>query len=320
MAERGGWTPHSVRPRPGAPASRADSAARAVWRDSGSASLRSLIDERLQALAPDEGIAPRRVNGAIRYSLLAPGKRVRPLLAMLTASHFDESPIAALDAGCAIEMVHTASLILDDLPAMDNATLRRGQPATHCQFGEDIAILAAIALINRGFELLAATPGRDAELRLALVRRLSNALGTAGLSGGQEEDLHERANFVDSQRLENLNYRKTGVLFVVAVEAGALIANAHAREREHLRAFATHVGHAFQTLDDLLDATACPLTAGKDVGQDEGRPTIVSLLGNDGARRVASRHLEAALAALDACARRHGPLHDFITTHFAAAL
>ena len=276
--------------------------------------LRAQIDARLAALLAEEGAAPRPLREAVRYALLSPGKRLRPVLAVLSAEHFGASRrlglnAAALDAGCAVEMVHAASLILDDLPCMDDAELRRGRPTVHRRFGEDMAVLAAITLLNQAYATAAAAPGLAAEGRLELVRALTGAVGFDGLAAGQARDLRERGDLAEATPLHDLNRQKTGVLFVAAVESGARAAGATAARLDSARAFAHGLGEAFQILDDLLDVTSTSEHAGKDVRQDGGKPTVVSLIGADGARAEMGRRLRTALDCLDEAGP--GPLSRF---------
>lgn len=232
---------------------------------------------------------------AVRTALTAPGKRTRPVFALLCAEHVGGRVEAALDAACAYEMVHAASLIFDDLPCMDDASVRRGQPTLHRRFGEDVATLAGVALLNRAYGVLAES-NLPSELVRTLTASLSHAVGLAGLVGGQMRDLRERDG-LSADALEQLNHEKTGVLFCAAAEAGALIGGAGPETAVAVRRFAMHVGAAFQIRDDLLDQTDTTL-AGKDVGQDAGKVTFVSLLGVEAARRRMADHQAQAAAAL----------------------
>jgi len=278
--------------------------------------LRGLVERRLAGLVPGEEDAPRRLHGAMRYALLAPAKRVRPLLAMQSATQFGAEPEAALDAGCAIEMVHTASLILDDLPSMDDAGIRRGRPATHLAFGEETAILAAVALLNRAFGVVCGMRDLDRGVRLDLVDLISEAVGSNGLVGGQESDLHERSDYAEAALIDALNHRKTGVLFIASVEAGARIAGLSGDRLQNVRAFGAGLGLAFQTMDDLIDSGS-PEAAGKDTGRDGDKPTLVTLVGPDGARRAAQRHLDAAMDALKGAPSACDALERFAQGIFA---
>lgn len=256
--------------------------------------LRAIIAARLQALLPGVEQPPQRLHGAMRHALVGPGKRLRPLLTLLAARRFGGDEAAALEAGCAVEMVHAASLVLDDLPCMDDAELRRGKPATHRAFGEDTAILAAIALLNQAYGVMATLPGVPEAQRLRLVTLLVQAVGPLGLTGGQEHDLHDRCTHVATDEVDALNHQKTGVLFMAALEAGAVIGGAPETGVAAMRRFGRHLGLAFQTLDDLLDATATAQAAGKDVRQDDGKPTLISLCGLETAHERIWEHLRMA--------------------------
>lgn len=259
--------------------------------------LRSAVDRRLAELSPDRTAGPRRLAEAARYALLSPGKRFRPLLTLLAAREFGAEPGLALDAACAFEMVHAASLILDDLPSMDDANLRRGRATTHRQFDEATAILAAVGLLNRAFGVVAEDKGLSESLKAVLCGRLSESVGFEGLVAGQAMDLDGREQRRSDSELELLNHRKTGVLMVAAAEAGALIAGAPPQAIEKIGVFARRLGLAFQIHDDLIDAEGSP-DAGKDLGKDAGMTTVVSALGVQGAMDVMEGHLEAAEAAL----------------------
>ncbi len=281
-------------------------------------SCRAAIEERLtQMLAPTEG-EPVRLRQAMRHAALSPGKRFRPLLTVLTARRCGMEGWKALEPACAIELIHAASLLLDDLPCMDDAAVRRGQPTAHRIFGEDIAILAAVGLLNEAYGVVASSDALDGATRASLCRLLSEAVGPRGLLGGQEFDLRDRRRAVDPTIIARYDYAKTGVLMQAAVECGAVVAGVDAEECRRLRAFGRHLGDAFQTLDDLLDATACVDTVQKDVGKDEGRAaTIVSLFGTKGARRAVERHLDLAYEAIGP---RQGadPVVDYVRATFAA--
>lgn len=261
------------------------------------AGWREAVDRRLAELVPAGEGVEGRLRDAARYALLAPGKRLRPLLTLAAAVQFGGAPQAGLDAGCAFEMVHAASLILDDLPSMDDAALRRGAPAAHRVFGEDVAVLAAVALLARAFGVLGTADAIAPAARLRLVGRLAETVGFEGLTAGQTRDLHEH-NGVALETVERLNAQKTGALFALAAEAGAWAAGAGEDEAASARAFGERLGAAFQILDDLLDGEAGVEETGKDTGQDGGKPTVVSLLGPDAARGRAEAALRESYAAL----------------------
>lgn len=278
---------------------------------------RAAVDRRLAELSPARAERPRRLAEAVRYALLSPGKRFRPMLTLLTARAFGAEPAAALDAACAFEMVHAASLILDDLPCMDDASLRRGRATTHREFDEATAILASVGLLNRAFGVLAEDEGLTPALKRALISRLSDAVGFHGLVAGQAMDLDGRERDRSPADLERLNHRKTGVLMVAAAEAGALIAGAPDEAVKGVGRFARHLGLAFQIHDDLIDALG-GAEIGKDVGKDAGMTTMVSALGLDGARAALRAHLEAGRSALVGAGAGEGPLAPYVMALFEA--
>jgi geranylgeranyl diphosphate synthase type II len=261
--------------------------------------LRDEVNARLDLILQFLPAQPTRLCSAMRYSLLGSGKRVRPILCILVSEAAGGRGRAfALDAGCAIELVHAASLILDDLPCMDAATTRRGRPATYKKFGDATAILASIGLLNRAYEVIAEHSSTDDAIRTAAIRALATAVGTDGLVAGQEIDLNERSAFTDTSRVEGLNWLKTGVLFSAAAEIGAIAAELEPDAIRAVKRFSRHVGVAFQTADDLIDQEGELQSAGKDVRQDDYKPTLVSLMGKDAARYSCRQRLEEARAAL----------------------
>jgi geranylgeranyl diphosphate synthase, type II len=255
---------------------------------------------------------PPQVTAALEYSLFAPAKRLRPILALLVADVLRGQPEAVLPAACAIELVHTASLILDDLPCMDDAALRRGRPTCHVVHGEATAILAAFALQNRAFEILA-TPwpgGPDDEARHAMARELARAVGTDGMIAGQAQDLASTDRPLDFATLEFIHSRKTGALFMASAALGGLAAPARPPERAAVVAYAKNLGLAFQIVDDLIDLTGRTAEAGKDVGQDLKKTTFVSFSGVDGARALAEELIVTSQEALATFGPRAQPLRD----------
>ena len=279
------------------------------------AETRAALERRLEELVAAGPSVPRHLHGAIRHALLAPSKRVRPIILQYFAANGAPDATAALDTGCAVEMVHTASLILDDLPCMDDATVRRQLPTTHVVYGEATAILAAIALLNRAFGVIAGLRDVTPTVRSRLAQILSNAIGWEGLVAGQEIDIRGAEN-ADKEEIERLNWLKTGVLFVAAAEMGAVLRGLDDRSTSAVLTFATHIGHAFQTADDLLDVTATAHQTGKDVGQDTGKTNLVSLLGVDGAQLSCRQHLERADAALVASGLDPVPIRSLIARYF----
>lgn len=216
-------------------------------------STRRKINARLAALIPTSQPYSMSLEKAMRYSLLGNGKRLRPLLLLATLEHMGVDIALGLDAACAIEMLHAASLVLDDLPCMDDDTLRRGEPSTHVQFSQELAILASVALINQAYEVVASAECLSLHKRLHIIRIMAQASGIHGLSAGQYADLSLQDAMSSIEARERINQLKTGALFVAAVTAGARIAEATAEQSQALEAYAHWFGLAFQQLDDLQD-------------------------------------------------------------------
>jgi geranylgeranyl diphosphate synthase type II len=236
------------------------------------------------------------VAQAVDAALLAPAKRLRPILSLLVADIFRTPHAVVLPAACSIEMVHTASLILDDLPSMDDAPLRRGRRANHLEFGEAIAILAAFGLLNLTYGVLAASypPALAAQMSTLV----SNAVGPSGLIGGQALDLEATDRAMTFETLEKIHRGKTGALFVAAAVCGALTAGAAAEPIAALTAYAKNLGLAFQIVDDLLDVAGTTEETGKAVRADARKTTFVSFSGIDGARQLAAELCDTADRAL----------------------
>lgn len=272
------------------------------------AALRRRIDARLEALLPAETLAPQNLSRAIRYAALAPGKRLRGLLVLVAAGPGGAD--RALDAACAVEMVHAASLVVDDLPCMDDAVMRRGQPALHRVYGEETATLAALALLNLAYGVIAGDEALPAELRAALAVLLHRALGTQGLIGGQEQDLHEQYRAEDVTGLSDMYQRKTGVLFVASAEIGGRIADLPPAGIAALRRFARSAGLAYQVADDLEDICAAPDAA------DADEANIVSAVGRERAERLVATLLDDARAGIAALGPDGAPLAALLARMF----
>jgi farnesyl diphosphate synthase len=243
-----------------------------------------------------------RVYEAMRYSALAPGKRLRPLLVLAGARLFGVARTSALQVAAAIEMVHAYSLIHDDLPAMDDSDLRRGRPTCHKEFDEATAVLAGDGLLTMAFEVLAhADTHGDPAVRCALVAALAGAAGGAGMVGGQMIDLIAERQPLDIGAITRLQRMKTGALIAFACEAGAILAKATAELETALRGYAHDLGLAFQIADDLLDVEGSAAETGKPVGADAaaGKATFVSILGVERARAQAGLLVDQAIAHLD---------------------
>jgi geranylgeranyl diphosphate synthase type II len=258
-----------------------------------------LVDVELSRLLPADDDA---VSKAMAYTVLAPSKRVRPVLTLLSTELCGGDVSAALPAAAVMELVHASSLILDDLPAMDDAPLRRGRPANHRQFGEAIAVLAAFALLNRAYATLARA--YDPALGARLSGLVSDAVGIDGLIGGQAADIFGTQERVTFEMLERIHRCKTGALFSAAATAGAVIANASAEALGSLGAYAKNLGLAFQIVDDLLDVQGDPAETGKAVRADMKKTTFVSFSGVAGARELAKELCQTADRALVPFGRR----------------
>ncbi len=259
----------------------------------------AVVDGLLARYLPSAEVEPRHLHEAMRYSVLAPGKRLRPILALLAYEY------AGGDAGgsdrpihfamAALEMVHTYSLIHDDLPCMDDDDLRRGMPTCHKKFGEAAAVLAGDALHDVAFELLA----RTGEIRT--VAELAQALGTAGMIGGQMADVEAEGRPVEREEVVNIHTRKTGALIRCSVRMGAILAGADDGLLARLTVFGEKVGVAFQIIDDILDVEGDRELLGKNIGSDskKQKATYPGVVGMEVARRDAARLIEEAIAALN---------------------
>jgi len=278
-----------------------------LWPDDVSIEEATAVATRLtDALIERLLVAPpgleARVYEAMRYSALAPGKRLRPLLVLAGSRLFGVARRSALQVAAAIEMVHAYSLIHDDLPAMDNSDLRRGRPTCHKQFGEATAVLAGDGLLTMAFEALAHpdTHG-DPAVRCELVAALAAAAGPTGMVGGQMIDLIAEKQPLDIGAITRLQRMKTGALIAFSCEAGAILAKAAHELRTALRGYAHDLGLAFQIADDLLDVEGSAAETGKPVGADAaaGKATFVSILGVERARAQAELLVGQAVAHLD---------------------
>jgi geranylgeranyl diphosphate synthase type II len=265
--------------------------------------LLPIIDAALEASCRPESGCPTRLGEAMRYSLLAPGKRLRPSLVLMAAEACGGSIQDAIPAAVAVEMVHAYSLIHDDLPAMDDDDLRRGRPTCHIRFDQATAILAGDALLARAFEVLSS--GLKAEQVAAAVRVLARAAGPTALVGGQADDLsgHESLKELSGNQaleyLESIHRRKTGALFAASLELGALAVQASETQRAHLANYATCFGLAFQIVDDLLDFLGSSEEVGKRTGKDleRGKLTFPGLIGVDASRIRAKQLIADAIAS-----------------------
>lgn len=290
--------------------------------------LRARVEAALARVLPPPPACPPLLHEALAYSLLAGGKRLRPVLT-LAAAEAVAGDVCAVElaepAACAVELIHTYSLIHDDLPAMDNDTLRRGRPTSHVVFGEGLAILAGDALLTEAFAILARLPEScDPDVwrrKLGTIQVIAEAAGACGMVGGQALDLQAAgqvrrggvpvALVLDEAGLADMHSRKTGALIRAAVVAGAVMAGARPELLAAIAAFGTELGLAFQIVDDILDVEGAAADLGKTVGKDAaaGKPTYPARYGLDGARARAAEARDRALAAL-AGAGLGGPLAD----------
>ncbi|MGH9406459.1 MAG: polyprenyl synthetase family protein [Terriglobia bacterium] len=263
--------------------------------------VRDRVDEDLGRLLPPAEEFPPSIHAAMRHSVFAGGKRLRPILCFESGKLFDAELETLLRRASAFELIHTYSLIHDDLPALDNDDLRRGKPTCHKAFGEAIAILAGDALLTLAFEVLSSPGPPGAEVTLAVVQELSHAIGTrGGMVGGQVIDLEAEDGKVDAARLEYIHASKTGALIRMAARAGALYAGAAPDDVRHLTAFGEKAGLAFQIADDLLDELSSTQELGKTAGKDkrQHKATYPALHGVDASRRKAEQLVSEACDTL----------------------
>lgn len=263
----------------------------------------SLVDQAMESFLPAESIDPADLHRAMRYSVFAGGKRVRPVLMLAACQAVGGKRVHALPAACAMEMIHTYSLIHDDLPAMDDDDFRRGRPTNHKVFGEALAILAGDALLTEAFKLLSdqSMASIDAATRLDVLWRIAVAAGSLGMVGGQVVDMQsECAIGVTIDTVTGIHRRKTGALIVASVTAGGLLGGGTPEQIAALEEYGRTIGLAFQVADDILDIEGTTEELGKDAGSDEarGKATYPSLLGLSESKRYAKELVDSGLLAL----------------------
>ena len=279
---------------------------------------RKLVDAALDRLLPAESVPPATVHAAIRWSVFAGGKRFRPLLMLAVGQAFGARPELLIDTACALEMIHTYSLVHDDLPSMDDDDLRRGRATCHIRFGEATAILAGDALQTLAFKTVAADEKLPAAIRVQLIAEISKSAGTpAGMVAGQALDLEAESREVTAAELEQIHRLKTGALIIAAASCGAVIAGAEEVERACITNYAAQLGLLFQITDDLLDITATAAALGKTPGKDlrAKKATYPALYGVAATREHLLRAHETACASLQRLDRPTGLLRaiaDFI--------
>ncbi len=273
---------------------------------------RAHVEQRLHQLVPQDSIEPRVIHEAMRYSLFAGGKRFRPALVIAVGTAFNARLETLLDTACAFEMLHTYSLIHDDLPAMDDDDLRRGQPTCHKRFGEAMAILAGDALQTLAFQTIADDDKLSPDVRVRLISELAHAAGTPhGMIAGQVRDLAAATHKIKAEELARIHAAKTGALIRHAARCGALIGNARDAELDAVGTYAARLGLLFQITDDILDVTSTAAEIGKTPGKDadQQKATYPALYGMKQARELARAAHDDALQALDTLRHSTALLH-----------
>lgn len=262
--------------------------------------LSKKIEQSLEELVENKKTPYRSLLEAARYSLLGSGKRLRPILAIATASSLGCPEDKSLRAACSLELVHTYSLIHDDLPCMDDDDLRRGKPTLHKAYPESHAVLAGDYLLTRAFEILAADPSLSDGQKVKLIQILARNAGGDGMIGGQIIDIESENKQLSLESLQTMHRLKTGAMIAASLEFGGILANAGAKAMQALRAFGEEIGLAFQIVDDILDVTSTKESIGKTAASDIAnfKATYVSILGLERAKAAAQSHYDAALDAI----------------------
>jgi geranylgeranyl diphosphate synthase type II len=284
---------------------------------------KKLVDQYLENLLPEEKEMPVTIHKAMRYSVFAGGKRVRPILVLASGESLGGNRSVLLHLGAGIEMMHTYSLIHDDLPALDNDDLRRGRPTCHKVFGDAMAILAGDALMTRCYQVLASMPGVSDTTRIGIISEIAYATGTVkGMIGGQVVDLESEGKPVDADTLEYIHHSKTGALLTACVRCGAMAAGASSAELESLTGFGSKIGLVFQIVDDILDVTASSEELGKTAGKDAKveKATYPALFGLETSRKKALELKDSALQDIEAFGEKADALRhlaDFVVQRTA---
>jgi len=274
--------------------------------------LRARVDAEIDRLMPPANEFPPSIHQAMRHSVFAGGKRLRPILCLEAGRLFGGNKSSLLRLGCAIEFIHTYSLIHDDLPALDNDDLRRGKPTCHVAFGEATAILAGDALLTLAFETLSVPQAIDKARRLRVIQELAFAIGTNGMIGGQTVDLEASGGEADGPKLEYIHSKKTGALIRAAVRVGGIDAGASDADLERITVYGERVGLAFQIADDLLDVSGSAASLGKTPGKDgrQKKLTYPAVHGVEVSRRIAAQLVGEAQAALEIYGERAHRLNE----------
>ncbi len=275
---------------------------------------RELIEEALKKELHEGRELDATLTKSMEYSLMAGGKRLRPILLMAAADACGKDGRAFITSACALEMIHTYSLIHDDLPAMDDDNLRRGKPTNHVKFGAGMATLAGDGLLTMAFEVLTREKNVRPETILSVIREISVAAGTSGMVGGQAIDLESEGRRIDLTCLRRMHMGKTGALFRAALRIGAILAGASEKELAALTQYAEAFGLAFQITDDILDVTGSEAEIGKPVGSDRRneKSTYVTLTSLARAQELADEAIESALSAVEIFGEKASFLQDLV--------
>lgn len=262
---------------------------------------RDTIEKALDTFVSVKDVTHSQLYQAARYSLLGGGKRLRPILALAAAEAYGAPEQYALSTACALEMIHTYSLIHDDLPCMDNDDFRRGKPSLHKAYNEGHAVLTGDYLLTKAFEVVSDDPHLDPLKKIELIQQLSKGSGCQGMVAGQVLDIEAEGKLIDLASLQRIHHYKTGALIQTSILCGAIIGNATIKERECLSAFGKEIGLAFQIVDDLLDVISIQEKRGGHVASDSAnkKTTYVTLLGVDGSKQAAEGLLQSALGHLE---------------------
>ncbi len=274
--------------------------------------LRARVDAEIDGLMPPANEFPPSIHQAMRHSVFAGGKRLRPILCLEAGQLVCGNKASLLRLGCAVEFIHTYSLIHDDLPALDNDDLRRGKPTCHVAFGEATAILAGDALLTLAFETLSVPHAIDKARRLRVIQELAFAIGTRGMIGGQTVDLEASGGEADGPKLEYIHSKKTGALIRAAVRVGGIDAGASDADLDRITVYGERVGLAFQIADDLLDVSGSAASLGKTPGKDgrQKKLTYPAVHGVELSRRIAAQLVGEAQAALEIYGERAHRLNE----------
>ncbi len=273
------------------------------------AQKRDTVNNILDRLLFSEKKYPPAVHRAMRHTTFAGGKRLRPVLSLMVGELFDYESKELQKAAASIEMIHTCSLMLDDLPCMDNAQRRRGGKTAHLVFGEDITILAAIALLNRAYQIIF-DELKNPDISKRLGSLLTRRVGTDGIIGGQTVDLQAEGEDIDFETLEYIHSHKTGSLFIASALTGGILAGASSRNISALETYSKNLGLAFQITDDILDLKGEKENIGKDTGKDEDKTTFISYTGLNGSRDLVKELINTSIEAREPFGKKGNMLRE----------